>query len=281
MAEIMKAPTTTSFAQNELPSLKEDAAPIEKVNMTQTGPSTAAKSADNLGSMDAATGTMGEASDASFQANKIMGQDSPLMVQARNDGMLAAGKRGLTNSSIAAGAAQGAATRAAVPLAQQNAAANQKQDLTNQANEQQAEQINTDAENKSAMLDATEQNKMQGQFDDNQFKADVTDATEQNKAAMQKYSADAELNRTWLSGDISKTMAHIQGQYQQLIAVNQSAAAMYGSTLDGLADMWANSEVPMKQKNAYTTSVMNFLQNGLKVTASIADMEFKTSTVSR
>lgn len=277
MAEIIKAPTTSSYAREDLPALEKDAAQTQNVNLTQNQASTANKAAPNVGTMTGATGTMSDKANAATQATEIMSESSPLMRQARNEGMLSAAKRGLGNSSIAAGASQAAATKAAVPLAQQNAAAEQKQDLTNQQYEQQAEQVNVTEGNKAAMLDATEQNKMQQQYDDTRAKADMTDATEYNKSVMQKYSADAELNRTWLSGDISKTMAHIQGQYQELIAVNQSAASMFGSTLSGLADMWANSEVPLKQKNAYTASTMNFLQNGLKVTASIADMEFRTS----
>jgi len=282
MAEsVIKAPVVQTYKKEDLGALKEEAAPTTKVNLTQQAPSTSSKVTGNTSTMNAATGTLSEGANAANQATNIMSESSPLMRLARNDGMLSAAKRGLGNSSIAAGASQAAASRAAVPLAQQNAAAEQKQDLTNQQYEQQTNQFNADAENKAAMMDADSQNKMQQQYDDTRSKADITDATEANKAAMQKYSADAELNRTWLSGDISQSMAHIQGQYQELIAVNQSASAMYGSTLDGLADMWANSEVPLKQKNAYTTSMMNFLQNGLKVTASIADMEFRTAVGGR
>jgi uncharacterized protein YacL (UPF0231 family) len=210
-----------------------------------------------------------------------------MMRQARQEGMLAAAKRGLGNSSIAAGSSQAAATKAALPLAQQNAANEQQQALANQAAANRAtevstleqnkmEALNTAEANKLAGLDATEQNKMIQQYDEQAFKAAVTDATETNKAAMQKFSGDQEIMQTWMSGEISKNLAHLNGQYQQVITQNQTAAQMYGNTLDALAQMWADPEIPMKQKNAFATSAMNFLEGGLKVTASITNMDFKT-----
>lgn len=57
-------------------------------------------------------------------ANKLrdmLREDSPLMQQARTDGLKTANSRGLLNSSMAAGASQDAMIRAATPIAQQDA----------------------------------------------------------------------------------------------------------------------------------------------------------------
>ena len=139
------------------------------------------------------------------------------------------------------------------------------------------ETTNVQSATQATLQDASEQNKMTMQYDDNAFKAAVTDATETNKAAIQKYSGDQEIMQTWLSGEISKNLSHLNGQYQEVITTNQTAGQMYGNTLDALADMWANPEVPMKQKNAFATSAMNYLEGSLKVTASITNMDFKTN----
>jgi len=272
--------------------LKTKQAKTQNVQMPTDAPSTAVKASDNLSQgtaegYSASTQDMAAGADAAGQMNKITSEDSPMMRQARQEGMLSAAKRGLGNSSISAGASQAAATKAALPLAQQNAANEQQQSMANQAATNRATEISTLEQNKMeaqniaeanrlAGLDATEQNKMIQQYDEQAFKAAVTDATEKNKAAMQKFSGDQEIMQTWMSGEISKNLAHLNGQYQQVITQNQTAAQMYGNTLDSLADMWANPEVPMKQKNAFATSAMNFLEGGLKVTASITNMDFKT-----
>ena len=54
--------------------------------------------------------------------NTITAGDSPLMQAARTEGLKVANRRGLLNSSIAAGATQTAMLQAALPIAQQEAA---------------------------------------------------------------------------------------------------------------------------------------------------------------
>lgn len=56
------------------------------------------------------------------RATAITAEGSPIMRQARSDGLRAAASRGLMNSSIAVGASQDAAYRVAVPMASQEAA---------------------------------------------------------------------------------------------------------------------------------------------------------------
>lgn len=270
------APVVPKVEQSDLDSLKTDQAETQKVELSQQAPSTAATSSGGVTSGDATTQATSEGADASFQANKIMSESSPLMNLARNDGMLLAAQRGLSNSSISAGAAQAAATKAAVPLAQQNAATVARQDLANQDATNQMESLNVTEANKANLMDTDAQNKMQQQYDDTTAKADMMDADAVNKAAMQAHSTDAEVNRTWLAGEVSQTLANIQGQYQEIISVNQSAASMYGNTMDSLAEMWASS-APLSQKTAFTTSSITFLENSLKVTASISSMNFNSS----
>ena len=62
-----------------------------------------------------------EDDDVANQMNAITGQDSDYMKLARTSGLQTANKRGLLNSSIAAGASQAEALRAAAPLAMQSA----------------------------------------------------------------------------------------------------------------------------------------------------------------
>jgi hypothetical protein len=59
--------------------------------------------------------------DVMNQLNRITAGDSPLMKQAQTEGLQQANRRGLLNSSMAVGAAQDSAYRAALPVASQNA----------------------------------------------------------------------------------------------------------------------------------------------------------------
>ena len=65
---------------------------------------------------------VGENELAATQLARITANDSPLMVRARQEGLLRAGARGLQNSSIAASNAMGAMVDRATPIALQDAA---------------------------------------------------------------------------------------------------------------------------------------------------------------
>ena len=58
----------------------------------------------------------------SDRLTKMLSSDNPYMKQAKTAGTQMAAQRGLLNSSMAAGASQGAAIQAAAPIAQQDAA---------------------------------------------------------------------------------------------------------------------------------------------------------------
>lgn len=60
---------------------------------------------------------------SSNQLNQITDENGAYIQRARNSGLAQANSRGLTNSSMAAGAAQGAAIDAAMPMAMQQAGA--------------------------------------------------------------------------------------------------------------------------------------------------------------
>ncbi len=83
---------------------------------------------------------------ASSQLNAITSQDSPLMKRARREGILSAARRGLQNSSIAAGSAQGAVVDRAAPIAGQNASQLHEQSLANQAAVNRAREVSTGRE---------------------------------------------------------------------------------------------------------------------------------------
>lgn len=70
-------------------------------------------------------------STASYQLGQLTANGSPYLDQARNSAMAQAAARGLGNSSYAAGNAQGAAIRAALPIATNDANMNAQVDQGN------------------------------------------------------------------------------------------------------------------------------------------------------
>ena len=70
-----------------------------------------------------------EQDDVASRVNALTSQDSPLIQQARSSGMATANRRGLINSSIAAGAGEAAALGAAVPIASQDASQTHNKNL--------------------------------------------------------------------------------------------------------------------------------------------------------
>ncbi len=101
---------------------------------------------------DAHTQEVDPTKTASGQMDEITGKDSPLMQRAQQEGILMAARRGLSNSSIAAGAAMGAMVDRAQPLALANAQQYAQQDLANQAALNAASQFNSTWDNQMEQL---------------------------------------------------------------------------------------------------------------------------------
>ena len=91
---------------------------------------------------------------SAYHLNKIIGEDSPLMQQAATTGLKFANKRGLLNTSIAAGATQDAMVRGATPLAQQDAGTYATSNLADQAAINRAREFTASAENVASLQNA-------------------------------------------------------------------------------------------------------------------------------
>lgn len=89
----------------------------------------------------------------------MLTEGSPLFDRVRSQSLAASNSRGLLNSSIAEGAAQGALLDAAGNIATQDANIVNKQEALNQQYANQAEQLNADAKNKVGLgiIDAIKQ----------------------------------------------------------------------------------------------------------------------------
>ncbi len=80
------------------------------------------------------------------QMNSLLDKGGDYMKRAETKGLQMANSRGLLNTSMAVGAAHGAAMDAAMPIATQDAQTYNNQSLTNQGYSNQANQVNTQNE---------------------------------------------------------------------------------------------------------------------------------------
>ncbi len=106
------------------------------------------------GGIDAATTALTDEQRVDAELARILGEDSLLMQQARADAARQANARGLQNTSMAAGMAQDAMVRAAMPMAQQNAAQAAARELANTENRQEAGMFTASEQNRLSAIEA-------------------------------------------------------------------------------------------------------------------------------
>jgi len=97
---------------------------------------------------------LSEEARASNIAAKVLGQDSPMMQRAEQEGILMAAKRGLQNSSISAGSAMGAMVDKATPIVLQEAQSMTSMELANLEEVNRANAFKAAAKNAATLTSA-------------------------------------------------------------------------------------------------------------------------------
>lgn len=94
---------------------------------------------------------MGAGESVESRIEGIIGKNSPLMQQARTQSLQQMNQRGLTNSSMAVGAGQGAVIGAAAPIASQDASTSAQFKMNNQQATNQARQFTAGSQTQGAL----------------------------------------------------------------------------------------------------------------------------------
>lgn len=184
-------------------------------------------------SVDAAKETV------SGQLDALLAKDSSYVTRARAGASQTANSRGLLNSSMAAGAGEGAAIDAALPIANADAQTYQTAARDNQAAGNAALQVNSEAANK-AML----------------FNADA-----QNQFAMQG-----------LRGEQSKELADIEASYKTLMQTNDSAGKLYQQTIDSIQRI-LTSDMSQEAKQSAVNSSTQLLKGGMNIIGKVSNLD--------
>ncbi len=187
---------------------------------------------------------------SAYHLGKITGEDSPLMQQAATTGLKFANKRGLLNTSIAAGATQDAMIRGATPLALQDAGTYATSNLADQAAINRSREFNASAENTASLQNAqagTQVNltnsgalNAKGQLDSSNFNSQsLADKDAASRITIQKMQSDA-----------SKDLAGIENQVKLQLQKIQSDTALTAE-----ARRAASSQVIAEANNASNQAI--------------------------
>lgn len=208
--------------------------------------------------------------NSASQLDAITNANSPYIQLAKQQGLLSAAQRGLTNSSIGAGASEAAAVQAAAPLAQQNASTAASGQLQNS-------QLNTQAnEFNAANTEANQQLNAQLATQTSQFNAgNTTAAAAANAAAANQMKSQTQaiigqLNNTALGSAGAQALANIQGKWNNLIQSNASAGQMYNNMLNGITTIMNNKDLAPNKVQDMINMETNLFDGAMKVMDSIS-----------
>ncbi len=210
------------------------------------------------------------------QLAAILSGGSPLLSQAQTRAEQQMQRRGLVNSSMAAGAAESALYDAALPIAQQDASTYAGAEQTNAGLRQQTELANVSERNTSNRLGFTESNTMR------QFNAQEANQTARQAAelAQQRQLQQASLDQQTrlanmesqnkvllqaLDADTRVNMTNIEANYKTLMQASASASDLYQQVLRNISEITANKDMDAAAKNAAIAQQTALLQNGMNL----------------
>mgnify|MGYP003636497965 CR=1 FL=1 len=162
---------------------------------------------------------------------ELTSQDSPLMRQARTSGMAMGNRRGLINSSMAVGAAEGAALGVATPIASQESQQKYGKNV---------------------------------QFMQNQQQDKTTSATlaSEEKRTADSLAADRYRTDTSIASDERKTAASIAAQDRQTVA--QQSGDLARTYTDGIGQTLVNDKIPATTRSAAQRDISGLYQASLQ-----------------
>ncbi len=170
----------------------------------------------------------------------ILSQSSPLMTQARTQGLEQANARGLANSSIGIESAQQAVTAAALPIAQQDAQTALSVAQTNQA-----------AANQEL----------------------ANNASAQNQYGLQQMAGQQSLDLATVQSNAQVQLANIDNQNKLLLQADSSAGNFYNAISQGIGNILEQPNISVSDKQALVQYQTGLLKTGLAVIGGISNLD--------
>ena len=219
--------------------------------------------------------------------DNLIAQNSPLMQRAAARATDQANSRGLLNSSIAAGAAQGAVIDAATPIASQDAESRNQMTMQNaqqrnakrtsdanlrtqnrQFNAQQGNTINTrNAElgTQASLQNAQQENAVNTRNAELAMQNRQSNAGEQNRFSLTDYTAKADRQTKEL-------VAQLDSNTKTLVQSSASASAAFMSYMDSIQKI-QNGTGTAEQKTADIQSLYRGMQDTIQILGQIGGLK--------
>lgn len=174
----------------------------------------------------------------------LLSRNSDYMQRAKSRANQLSNRRGLMNSSMAVGAAHGAAIDAALPIAQQDASSYGQMNLANLGYSNQAAldaaQASRERENLQAGLEQDTRTFNAQQ----QFQADQINAAEANKNNFAVLTADLQGQLAGINNELALNMAELESTYSILQNLDSVNGAIYQQMVAEIGTILANVEDP-------------------------------------
>ena len=192
----------------------------------------------------------------------LVGQDSPLMQQARTRALQEKNSRGLVNSSLAITAGQDAVIGQALPIAQADANAINTASLKTSEAHNVASQFGANAANVASSTNSQLENAM-----------NTTNANAKNAALNVEAQATNQRSLANIDTNSKQSLAVLQSQNQLLLQTNVNAANMFSQVVKAISDIATNTTLDAAAKQAATNSQLNLLNEGLRATVTISSTD--------
>jgi hypothetical protein len=211
----------------------EELAPPEDISSEQIGEYTP---------YTAVTGEVDPNSTVEGRLSGLLSQNNPYIERARTAGKQYANRRGMLNSSMAAGAAEGAAIDRALPIAQQDAQAHLEQQFLNQGYSNDEAKTLAEQSVTRENLQAT-MNQDTNQFNAEQdFEAAKINAAETNKNNFQVLTADLKGELARIDNGLAMNLESLAQEYSILENLDTINGAIYKELVQGISTIIANTE---------------------------------------
>ena len=262
--------------------------------LPQQAPAPGLSLLDSSTQWSATTGSVGDDERVSEQLNKLLAANSPYVQQARAGAAARANERGLLNSSLAAGAGEEAAIAQSLPIAQQDAATFNKQNLTNQTAQNAAGQFNADAGFKARQLgeqarqfDNDAQQKQQAlietarQFDtDAGLKARTLleqqrqfDNDQLSKLSMFNRETASKEQMAQLDASTKTYLAKTEAEYKTLMQSSASAAQMYQTYQQEVTRILNSKDLDQPNKQHALDLLQSTLKDGMSLIGYVGNLD--------
>lgn len=187
------------------------------------------------------------------QMETLLDKGGSYLRRGETEGLQKAAERGLLNSSLSAGYAQGAMIDRALPIAQTDAGFYDKA-MTNTANAVNAErQFNAQQANQIALENAK-----------NSTQISALNAQESNKLTGLTLDANVKTSLALLDAGTKERLMTMDNNTKLLLQTNAAASDMYSNTVKNIADLTRDPSLSPEAKQAAVDNQLRMLNQGLQ-----------------